>query len=79
MSELKHIGEVTWYNQKLGYGFATCKEIKEQVFIHHTKLEEDTKLDKKDLIEFIPKEVTRDNNEKKIQATHIKKVLNKNQ
>jgi len=32
-------GEVLWFDDKLGYGFLVCKELGNNIFVHHTRIQ----------------------------------------
>jgi len=62
-------GQVKWFDKKKGYGFASCEEKEEDIFIHYTAFVEEFILNNDDHISF---EIVK--GEKGFKAQNINKV-----
>lgn len=53
--ERRFTGTVLWFNDKLGYGFIECPELKMNIFVHYSRLQNGEKwksLSKSQFVEF---------------------------
>ena len=51
----KREGHVVWFNDKLGYGFISCDDFENDLFVHFSKIEGEgfKTLDKGEVVSFI--------------------------